>query len=123
MEKKIEKEKKEYTIDATDKALGRVASEAAEVLRGKDTTAFVKHLVPKVTVKIINAGKLDVTQKKMREKIYHHYSGHPGGMKNTSLAHLIEKKGWAEPIKKAVYGMLPANRLRAVIMKNLIITE
>ena len=121
MEKQTEK--KEYVIDATGQALGRVASQAAELLRGKNTTAFVKNLAPKVTVKIINADKLDVTQKKMREKIYHHYSGHPGGMKKTSLAHLVEKKGWAEPLKKAIYGMLPANRLRAVIIKNLIINE
>ncbi len=120
---KIETVKKEYVIDATGKALGRVASETAKVLRGKNITTFVKNLAPKVTVKIINAGKLDITRKKMHEKIYHHYSGHPGGMKNTSLSHLVEKKGWAEPIKKAVHGMLPANRLRAVMMKNLIITE
>lgn len=116
-------EKKEYLIDATGKALGRVASEAAKVLRGKDTTDFVKHLAPKVTVKITNASKLDVTQKKLRGKIYTHYTGHPGGLRETSLAHLVEKKGWVEPVKKAVYGMLPANRLRAVMMKNLIITE
>lgn len=121
MEKKTEK--KEYVIDATGKALGRVATEAANVLRGKDTVTFVKHLAPKITVKVINAGRLDVTQKKMREKIYKHYTGHPGGLRETSLTRLVEKKGWAEPIKKAVYGMLPANRLRAVIMKNLIITD
>lgn len=121
MEKQTEK--KEYIIDATGRALGRVASEAAKVLRGKDTTAFVKHLAPKVTVKIVNASHMDVTQKAMREKIYHHYTGHPGGMRETSLTRLVEKKGWAEPIKKAVYGMLPANRLRAVMMKNLIITD
>lgn len=121
MEKEIKKI--EYVIDAQGKALGRVASEVAELLRGKNTVTFVKNLAPKVSVKIVNASKLDVTQKKMREKIYHHYSGHPGGMKNTSLTRLVEKKGWAEPLKKAVYGMLPANRLRAVMMKNLIITE
>lgn len=116
-------EKKEYVIDATGKALGRVASEASKILRGKDQTDFVKHLAPKVTVKIINAEKLDVSQKKMKEKIYRHYTGHPSGLRESTLAHLIEKKGWAEPIKKAVYGMLPDNRLRAVMMKNLIITE
>ncbi|MFA6253735.1 MAG: 50S ribosomal protein L13 [Candidatus Paceibacterota bacterium] len=116
-------EKKEYVIDASNKALGRVATEAAELLRGKNTTAFAKNLAPKVTVKIINASKLDVTQKKLREKIYVHYTGHPGGLRKTALTYLIAKKGWSEPIKKAVYGMLPANRLRAVMIKNLIITE
>jgi len=121
MEKKIEK--KEYVIDATGRALGRVASEAAKVLRGKDTTAFARNIAPKVTVKIVNASRLEVTQKEMREKIYKHYTGHPGGLRETSLTRLIEKKGWSEPIKKAIYGMLPANRLRAVMMKNLIITD
>lgn len=116
-------EQKEYIIDATGKALGRVATEAANILRGKNTTTFVKHLAPKVSVKIVNAGKLDLTQKKMREKIYRHYTGHPGGLRETSLTKLVEKKGWSEPLKKAVHGMLPANRLRAVMMKNLIITE
>jgi large subunit ribosomal protein L13 len=115
--------KKEYTIDATGKALGRVATEAANALRGKNTTAFVKNLAPKITVKIINAGKLDVTQKKMREKIYTHYTGHPGGLRKTSLTNMVAKKGWSEPLKKAIHGMLPANRLRAVMIKNLIITE
>lgn len=115
--------KKEYVIDAAGQALGRVASEAAKVLRGKDTTAFVKHLAPQITVKIVNAGRIDATQKKMKEKVYKHYTGHPGGLRETTLGRMIEKKGWSEPIKKAVYGMLPANRLRAVMMKNLIITE
>ncbi len=114
---------REYTIDAMGQALGRVATEAANVLRGKDTTTFVKHLAPKVTVKIINASKLDITPKKMREKTYTRYTGHPSGLRQTSLTRLVEKKGWSEPVKKAVFGMLPANRLRAVIMKNLIITE
>ena len=121
MEKK--NEKKEYIIDATGKALGRVATEVVKFLRGKDSTTFVKHIAPKVTVKVINAGKLDVTPKKMKEKIYRHYTGHPGGLREVPLNRIVEKKGWAEPIKKAVYGMLPDNRLRAVMMKNLIITE
>jgi len=121
MEKKTIK--KECVIDATGKAIGRVATEAANVLRGKNTVDFVKHLTPNITVKIINASHLDVTQKKLKEKIYHHYTGNPGGLRKTPLGRMVEKKGWAEPLKKAVYGMLPANRLRAVMIKNLIITE
>lgn len=121
MEKQIDK--KEYIIDATGKALGRVATEAANLLRGKNTPNFVNYLAPKITVKVTNASKLDVTQKKMRNKIYTHYTGHPGGLRKTSLTHMVEKKGWDEPIRKAVLGMLPANRLRAVMIKNLIITE
>jgi large subunit ribosomal protein L13 len=121
MEKK--NEKKEYVIDAQGKALGRVATEVVKFLRGKNEVTFVKHLTPNVIVKVINAGKLDVTQKKMKEKIYHHYTGHPGGLRETPLNRMVEKKGWSEPIRKAVYGMLPDNRLRAVMMNNLIITE
>lgn len=121
MEKQTEK--KEYVIDAAGQALGRVASEAAKVLRGKDTVGFVNNIAPKITVKIVNAGRIDANQKKLKEKIYTHYTGHPSGLRQTSLGRMIERKGWEEPIKKAVYGMLPANRLRAVMMKNLIITE
>lgn len=119
--KKIEK--KEYVIDATGRALGRIASEAANLLRGKNNPDFVKHLSPEVIVKIVNASKLSVSPKKMKEKIYTHYTGHPGGLRRTPLNRLIDKKGWSEPIKKAVYGMLPANRLRATAIKKLIITE
>jgi len=121
MEKKTEK--KEYTIDAAGQALGRVASQAAKILRGKNDPAFKPHLAPAITLKIINAGKIEATQKKLREKVYRHYTGNPGGLRQVSMARLIERKGWGEAVKKAVYGMLPDNRLRAVIMKNLIITE
>ena len=120
---KTETNKKEYVIDAAGKALGRVATEAVKVLRGKDTATFVNNIAPKVTVKVINASRIDATAKKLKEKTYTHYTGHPGGLRETSLARMIEKKGWSEPIRKAVYGMLPANRLRAVMMKNLIITD
>lgn len=116
-------EKKEYVIDAKGKILGRVATEAVKVLRGKDTASFEKNIAPKVVVKIINASQLEVTQKKLKEKIYRHYTGHPGGLRETPMKRLVDKKGWSEPIKKAVYGMLPANRLRPIMMKNLIITE
>ena len=121
MEKKTEK--KEYVIDATGRALGRVASEVAKVLRGKDATNFVKHIAPEITVKVVNASRLDVSQKKLIEKVYHHYSGYPGGLKTMTLSRLVEKKGWGEAIKNAVHGMLPANRLRPIMMKNLIITD
>ena len=59
----------------------------------------------------------------MLEKKYERYTGHPGGFRQDTMAKVVEKKGYAEVVKLAVYGMLPANKLRAVIMKNLIITE
>ena len=120
---KTNTEKKEYTVDAKNRSLGRVATEVAQILRGKDQTDFSLHLAPKLKVTIINASKMAVTPKKLKEKIYTHYTGHPGGLRRTPLDRLVTKKGWAEPLRKAVYGMLPSNRLRAVIMKNLTITD
>ena len=111
----------EYTIDATEKKLGRVASEAAILLMGKNSTDFKRNEVAKVKVNITNADKLDLTKKKLDTKEYKRYSGYPGGLKIRKMSQVIDKKGYGEVIEKSVYGMLPANRLRAKIMKNLII--
>lgn len=113
----------EHTIDAKDKALGRVASQAALFLMGKDKPSFQRNIAPSVKVKILNASKAKITQKKMQEKTYQRYSGYPGGRKVISMEKLIEKKGYEEVFKKAVYGMLPSNKLRKVMMKNLVIEE
>lgn len=115
--------KKEVTIDAAGKALGRVASEAAVLLRNKKDADFERHLSPEVKVSIVNASQMDITDKKKREKVYHHYSGYPGGMKKQTLANVIEKKGYREVLETAIYGMLPTNKLRAIMMKNLTITD
>lgn len=114
-------EKREYTIDAAGKRLGRVASEAAHVLLGKDTTAFTKNTIAAVTVTVANANDLDISEKKARTKVYDRYSGFHGGRKEETLEEVIEKKGIAEAVKRAVYNMLPGNRLRKERMKNLII--
>jgi len=113
----------EYTIDATDKSLGRIASQAAVFLMGKDTPEFKRNIAPVVKVTIQNAAKAKITPKKMKEKTYQNYSGYPGGRKVMNMEKVIEKKGYEEVFKKAVYGMLPTNKLRKVMMKNLIITE
>lgn len=113
----------EHTIDAKDKALGRVATAAAVFLMGKDDPAFQRNVAPNVKVKILNASKAKISQKKMQEKTYQNYSGYPGGRKVFTMEKLIEKKGYEEVFRKAVRGMLPSNKLRAVMMKNLIITE
>lgn len=112
-----------YTIDATGKPLGRLASEAAALLNAKNSIAFVKHRVAPVTVKIINASKVKVTGKKMQQSVHKSYSGYPGGLKEKPLAHVVEQKGFSEIIKHAIYGMLPKNRLQDVRIKNLIIEE
>lgn len=114
---------REHTIDATDKRLGRVASEAAHVLLGKDTPAFAKHVVAPVRVHIEGAGKLAITEARKDGKVYTRYSGHPGGLKAETLQDVIEKRGVGEALRRAVYNMLPANRLRKERMKHLVITE
>jgi large subunit ribosomal protein L13 len=111
-----------HTIDAQGKKLGRVASEAAVLLMGKNTPEFVRNAIPEVTVTIENASKLDLSEARLAETS-RTYSGYPGGLKETSRAKLIEKKGFGEALRKAVYGMLPANKLRARMMKNLVISE
>lgn len=111
-----------YTIDAAGKRLGIVATEAATYLQGKDMPDFARHLVAPVTVTITNASKLDVSVKKGKE-VYQTYSGYPGGQKSETLAHLAERRGFAEPLRRTIEGMLPKNKLRARMMKNLIVTE
>lgn len=111
-----------HTIDAAGKRLGKVATEAATVLMGKDRTDFAKHTVAPVNVKIENAAQLDVPEKKKGE-IYQSYSGYPGGRRTETLEHLGERLGYSEVVRRTVKGMLPKNKLQAVLMKNLEVTE
>ena len=113
---------KEYTLDATGKKLGRIASQAAELLRGKTEPTYERHVMPKVKVTIENASKVDLAGVKLDEE-YLRYSGYPGGLKGETRGHLIERKGYKDVFEKAVFGMIPGNRLRKPIMKNLTITE
>jgi large subunit ribosomal protein L13 len=113
----------EHTIDAQGISLGRVATKAAVLLMGKNTPAFEKNTVAAVKVKIVNASKIKHTAKKLKETLHERYSGHPGGLKFRSNEQIIEQKGYTELFKLAVYGMLPPNKLRPIMMKNLTITE
>lgn len=113
----------EHTIDAKGKKLGRVASEAAALLIGKNTVSFARNTIPTAKVKIINASKLDITARKIGSKSYKAYSGYPGGLKVTAMKKMVLDKGMAEPFRKAIGGMLPKNKLKPLMMKNLIITE
>ena len=110
-----------HTIDATGRPLGRVATEAAAILIGKHSPEFVKNRVLDVQVIIENADKLAIPEKKRQQKIYQTYSGYPGGQKEMTLQEMLDKKGVDEVMRKAVYGMLPGNRLRADRMKLLTI--
>ena len=108
-----------YTVDAKGRTLGRVASEAASALLGKKSVHFVKNLVLPVEVSIINASKLSLPEKRVAGKSYVHYTGYPGGLRTTSMAMLVTKKGVEEALRKAVDGMLPRNKLRKERMKRL----
>lgn len=111
------------TIDASGRTIGRVASEAAMALMGKDKASFERHKVTGGTVTITNAGKMKIDSRKLETMRYAHYSGYPGGLRYETLQEVITKKGMGEVLKRAVKGMLPANRLRPIIIKNLTVTE
>jgi large subunit ribosomal protein L13 len=113
----------EHTIDATNKALGRTASQAAALLMGKQTADFARNKVSGVKVHIINASKIKKTDKKMRETVFRTYTGYPGGLRESTMAEIVTKKGYTELFRQAVYGMLPTNKLRSKIIKNLTISE
>jgi len=108
-----------FTIDAKNRKLGRVASEAASLLMGKQNTDFVRNKVPAVKVEIINSANLLLSEKKMKEKQYAKYSGYPGGLRFESMSQVVQKSGIEEVVRRAVYGMLPHNSLRPKMIKNL----
>lgn len=112
-----------YTIDARGKRLGRVATEAASVLLGKKSTAFTRHQLTLVQVKIEHVTDLFLPEKKRLEKTYTRYTGYPGGLRKATMNQTIAKKGHIEIVRKAVYGMLPNNKLRNGRMKRLIIEK
>ncbi len=115
-------ETREYTIDAAGKRLGKVATEAATYLLGKDQPDFTKNIAAPVKVHVINVAQLDMSEKKKQE-IYQSYSGYPGGRNEETFEHLAERLGYAEPVRRTIKGMLPRNKLQAVMMKNLVVTE
>ncbi len=114
--------KREYIFDAEGQSLGRMASEIAMALRGKNEPDFAPNKAPQVRVIVNNASKVSLNSSQL-DKEYKRYSGYPGGLRHESRAHAIDRLGYKIIFEKAVYGMLPNNRLRSVMMKNLIINE
>lgn len=112
------KERKIYTIDATDQSFGRLASKAVNLLRGKNKASFAPHLDEGSFVQITHINKAKITGNKMEGKIYFHYSGYPGGMKEKKLKDVLAKDP-GEVLRRAVYGMLPKNKLRREMLKRL----
>ncbi len=112
-----------HTIDATNGKLGRIAAQAAKLLIGKDKTDFVKNAIVGSKVKIVNASKLSITEKKVKTDTHARYSGYPGGLTKETFDKVIAKKGYGELLKRAISGMLPKNKLRTKFLLNLTITE
>jgi len=118
--------RKTQTIDATGKVLGRLASEIAIFLRGKNKPNFLPYNDMGDFVIVKNVGKLKVTGKKMESKIYFRHSKYLGGVKEIPLKKLFAEgypQGPAEVLRKAVLGMLPKNKLRKKMMKRLKIEQ
>ena len=103
-------ERKWYVVDAEGKTLGRLASEVAKVLRGKNKAIFTPHIDTGDYVIVVNAEKIKVTGKKLDQKIYYHHSDYVGGMKETTLREMMAKKP-ERVIELAVKGMLPKGPL------------
>lgn len=111
--------KKEYTIDASGKTLGRVASLAAKALMGKNSPDYTPHIRSDVHVKILNAGTIRLSSHKRTTKMYSTYSGYPGGRRVESFKDLSARRGVAEPIRRAVRRMLPRNTFLTARLKQL----
>jgi large subunit ribosomal protein L13 len=107
-----------WVIDATDKALGRVAAQVANLLMGKHKPIYAPHIDTGDYVVVINAAKVKVTGKKAEQKIYYRHSGYPGGLKSPSFKELFDSHP-TQVMEYAVKGMLPHNRLGRAMLKKL----
>ena len=111
-------ERKWYVVDASGKTLGRLASEVAKILRGKNKPQFTPHEDCGDYVIIVNAAKVNVTGKKMNQKVYYNHSDYVGGMRETTLAEMMDKKP-EKVVELAVKGMLPKGPLGRAMLKKL----
>ena len=107
-----------FVVDAADKTLGRLASEIAHRLRGKHKPEYTPHVDTGDYIVVVNAEKIRVTGKKTTDKMYHHHTGYPGGLKSMSFEKLIDKAP-ERVIQSAVKGMLPKNPLGRAMFKKL----
>ena len=120
MQKKEEVSRNWYVIDAAGENLGRVASLAAHVLRGKHKPTYTPHVDCGDYVIIINASKVELTGNKLNNKIYYNHSGYPGGLRERTAKEMKEKYP-VEMVERAVKGMLPHNRLGRQMYKKLFV--
>ncbi len=103
-------ERRWHLIDAEGRTLGRLASEIAQLLRGKNKPQYTPHVDTGDFVVVVNAERVVVTGKKAEQRVYRRHSGYPGGMKETSYEQMLARKP-TEILRKAVYGMMPKTRL------------
>jgi len=115
---KVKIERKVHHLDADGQSLGRLASQIAILLRGKNKPSFVFHIDNGDSVIVSNIKKVKITGNKMTGKKYYHFSGYPGGLKTTQLWEVFEKNP-GEVLRRAVYNMLPPNKLRREMIKRL----
>ena len=121
---KVTAKKEWVVVDATDQVLGRLASKVAKLLRGKYKPSFTPHVDCGDNVIIINANKIQLTGKKMTDRVYLRYSMYPGGQKASTPADIIAKpNGYEKLVRRVVKGMLPKNKLAAKLLNNLYIYE
>ncbi|HTZ38612.1 MAG TPA: 50S ribosomal protein L13 [Syntrophales bacterium] len=118
MAKKEDVDRDWFLVDAQGKVLGRLAREIAHRLRGKHKVIFTPHADAGDFVVVINAAKVALTGKKLSDKMYHHHSGYPGGIKSIPAGKLLAKKP-EELIRRAVQGMLPKNPLGRQMLRKL----
>lgn len=120
MQKKAEVERKWYVIDANDLPLGRVASKAAHILRGKHKVTYTPHVDCGDYVIITNASKVKLTGNKLNDKMYYNHSGYTGGLRERT-ARVMREQYPEEMIERAVKGMLPNGRLGRQMYKKLFV--
>ena len=118
IQKPAEVERKWYVVDAEGKTLGRMASQIAAILRGKNKPTYTPHVDCGDYVIIINADKVAVTGKKRQEKIYKRHTGYPGGLRELTFEQLMEKHP-EEVVRHAVKGMMPNGKLGRKMFKKL----
>ena len=112
-----------YTINASGKKMGRIASEAAKALMGKMRVDYTPNKPSKVKVVISNANELDLSEKKRLQHTYQRYTGYPGGQRTERLGEVIQKRGIESALRKTIERMLPRNTLRKDRMKHLTISK
>jgi len=110
MARPLEVERRWYVVDAEGQTLGRLATEIATILRGKNKPQYTPHVDVGDFVVVVNADKVVVTGRKAEQKVYRRHSGYPGGLKTTSYEQMMERQP-TEILRKAVKGMMPKNRL------------